>query len=121
MKKLESLLEKSEHIRYYTDVLTQEPPLSTSISLISDQIFMALLILVDIQNHHLQKLLLNVLIFCWSKIMAINVFCTAPVGRFLDTLKIPSNVNLKIAEYAVDEDLKKMDFVGAIDIFQMLA
>ena len=52
--------------------------------------------------------------------MAINVFCTAPVGRFLDTLKIPSNVNLKIAEYAVDEDLK-MDFVGAIDIFQMLA
>ena len=38
--------------------------------------------------------------------MAINVFCTAPLGRFLDTLKIPSNINLKIAEYAVDEDLK---------------
>lgn len=38
--------------------------------------------------------------------MAIKVFCTAPIKRFLPYLKMPSNINLKIAEYATGLELE---------------
>lgn len=39
--------------------------------------------------------------------MSIKVFCTAPIGRFLDVLKTPINIDLKVHEYAVGSELKE--------------
>lgn len=37
--------------------------------------------------------------------MALKVFCTAPIGRFLTELNIPDNIELKVNEYATDREL----------------
>ena len=37
--------------------------------------------------------------------MSIKVFCTAPINRYLKYLEIPSNINLKVNEYATGQDL----------------
>jgi D-3-phosphoglycerate dehydrogenase len=37
----------------------------------------------------------------------INVFCTAPIGRFLDELDVPDNIELRVEEYATGSALEE--------------